>query len=216
MRAGLLPTPHVPGPAALASRRPVRVLRRKQKELEELERERKREEKVRRREQRQRDRALRRSQRKLERLQAEEQKQLHEKIRLEERKLVLSQRNLQSIRLVAELLSRAKVPAAPRAPVAVRALCPAVPPVRRWLLPEPRAGLPPGGASRVRVRGSAHSLPTRRGRLTAQACPGLPSAVQGPGSGLPVPEPRGRARHGAWARDSTPAADAWPGQPALL
>ncbi|XP_036788464.2 A-kinase anchor protein 17A-like [Manis pentadactyla] len=85
-----------------------RAEERKQKELEERERERKREEKLRRREQKQRDRAQRRSQRKLERLQAEEQKQLHRKIRLEERKLVLSQRNLQSIRLVAELLSRAK------------------------------------------------------------------------------------------------------------
>ncbi|KAK2493201.1 hypothetical protein MC885_009984, partial [Smutsia gigantea] len=78
------------------------------KELEEQERERKREEKMRRRERKQRDRVLRRSQRKLERLQAEEQKQLHEKIKLEERKLGLAQRNLQSIRLVAELLSRAK------------------------------------------------------------------------------------------------------------
>ncbi|XP_047392384.1 A-kinase anchor protein 17A [Sciurus carolinensis] len=85
-----------------------RAEERKQKELEELERERKREEKLRRREQKQRDRELRRSQKKLEKLQAEEQKKLHEKIRLEERKLLLAQRNLQSIRLVAELLSRAK------------------------------------------------------------------------------------------------------------
>ncbi|XP_032330311.1 A-kinase anchor protein 17A [Camelus dromedarius] len=85
-----------------------RAEERKQKELEALERERKREEKVRRREQKQRDRELRRSQKRLEKLQAEEQKRLHEKIRLEERRLLLAQRNLQSIRLVAELLSRAK------------------------------------------------------------------------------------------------------------
>lgn len=43
-------------------------------------------------------------------MQAEEQRKLQERIRLEERKLLLAQRNLQSIRLVAELLSRAKVP----------------------------------------------------------------------------------------------------------
>lgn len=42
-------------------------------------------------------------------MQAEEQRKLQERIRLEERKLLLAQRNLQSIRLVAELLSRAKV-----------------------------------------------------------------------------------------------------------
>ncbi|XP_064227045.1 A-kinase anchor protein 17A [Aotus nancymaae] len=85
-----------------------RAEERKQKELEELERERKREEKLRKREQKQRERELRRSQKRLEKLQAEEQKQLQEKIRLEERKLLLAQRNLQSIRLIAELLSRAK------------------------------------------------------------------------------------------------------------
>uniref|UniRef100_A0A8B9Y3B5 A-kinase anchoring protein 17A n=1 Tax=Bos mutus grunniens TaxID=30521 RepID=A0A8B9Y3B5_BOSMU len=85
-----------------------RAEERKQKELEEQERERKREEKLRRREQKQRDRELRRSQKKLEKLQAEEQRKLQERIRLEERKLLLAQRNLQSIRLVAELLSRAK------------------------------------------------------------------------------------------------------------
>ncbi|TEA40558.1 hypothetical protein DBR06_SOUSAS16510021, partial [Sousa chinensis] len=89
-----------------------RAEERKQKELEEQERERRREEKLRRRAQRQRERELRRGQRKLERLQAEEQRKLQEKIRLEERKLLLAQRNLQSIRLIAELLSRAKVPPA--------------------------------------------------------------------------------------------------------
>ncbi|XP_053529410.1 A-kinase anchor protein 17A isoform X1 [Artibeus jamaicensis] len=86
-----------------------RAEERKQKELEELERERRREEKLRKREQKQRDRELRRNQKRLEKLQAEEQRRLQEKIRLEERKLLLAQRNLQSIRLIAELLSRAKV-----------------------------------------------------------------------------------------------------------
>ncbi|XP_019384933.1 PREDICTED: A-kinase anchor protein 17A isoform X2 [Crocodylus porosus] len=81
---------------------------RKQKELEEYERERKREEKLRKREQKQKDRELRRNKKQLEKMQAEEQKKLQEKIKLEERKLLLAQRNLQSIRLIAELLSRAK------------------------------------------------------------------------------------------------------------
>lgn len=83
-----------------------RAEERKQKELEEQERERKREEKLRRREQRHRERDVRRSQKQLQKLQAQEQ--LQDKIRLEERKLLLAQRNLQSLRLVAELLSRAK------------------------------------------------------------------------------------------------------------
>lgn len=101
-----------PGPMALTEPSCPTRPPRKQKELEEQERERKREEKLRRREQKQRDRELRRSQKKLEKLQAEEQRKLQERIRLEERKLLLAQRNLQSIRLVAELLSRAKVPPA--------------------------------------------------------------------------------------------------------
>ncbi|GCC31449.1 hypothetical protein chiPu_0009907 [Chiloscyllium punctatum] len=79
---------------------------RKQRELEEQEREKKREEKVRKREQKQKEREERRNVRKLQR---EEQKRLQEKIALEERRLLLAQRNLQSIRLIAELLSRAKV-----------------------------------------------------------------------------------------------------------
>ncbi|XP_032879228.1 A-kinase anchor protein 17A isoform X1 [Amblyraja radiata] len=78
---------------------------RRQREFEEQERERKREEKVRKREQKQKEREERRNMRKLQR---EEQKRLQEKIALEERKLLLAQRNLQSIRLIAELLSRAK------------------------------------------------------------------------------------------------------------
>ncbi|XP_050189492.1 A-kinase anchor protein 17A isoform X1 [Myiozetetes cayanensis] len=81
---------------------------RKQRELEEYERERKREEKLRKREQKQKDREVRRNKKQLEKLQAEEQKKLQEKIKLEERKLLLAQRNLQSIRLIAELLSRVK------------------------------------------------------------------------------------------------------------
>ncbi|XP_075395182.1 A-kinase anchor protein 17A-like [Tenrec ecaudatus] len=85
-----------------------RAEERQQKEQEAQERERRREEKLRRRERRQRARALRRSQKQVERLQAAEQKKLQEKIRSEERKLLLAQRNLQSIRLIAELLSRAK------------------------------------------------------------------------------------------------------------
>ncbi|XP_062910661.1 A-kinase anchor protein 17A [Mobula hypostoma] len=79
---------------------------RKQREFEEQEREKKREEKVRKREQKQKEREERRNVRKLQR---EEQKKLQEKIALEERKLLLAQRNLQSIRLIVELLSRAKV-----------------------------------------------------------------------------------------------------------
>lgn len=64
---------------------------------------------MRKREQKQKDRELRRNKKQLEKLQAEEQRKLQEKIKLEERKLLLAQRNLQSIRLIAELLSRAKV-----------------------------------------------------------------------------------------------------------
>lgn len=81
---------------------------RKQKEEEELEKERRREEKLRRKEKKLRDREARRNQKRLEKLQAEEQRKLQEKIILEERKLLLAQRNLESIRLIAELLGRAK------------------------------------------------------------------------------------------------------------
>ncbi|XP_030057965.1 A-kinase anchor protein 17A isoform X2 [Microcaecilia unicolor] len=81
---------------------------RKQKELAELEKQRKREQKLRRKEQKQKEREARRNQRRLEKIQAEEQKRLEEKIRYEERKLLLAQRNLESIKLIAELLSRAK------------------------------------------------------------------------------------------------------------
>ncbi|XP_032123657.1 A-kinase anchor protein 17A isoform X2 [Sapajus apella] len=115
-----------------------RAEERKQKELEELERERKREEKLRKRQQKQRERELRRSQKRLEKLQAEEQKQLQEKIRLEERKLLLAQRNLQSIRLIAELLSRAKVP--PPGPAAAGRASPKTRVASRRRLPAGRRG----------------------------------------------------------------------------
>ncbi|KAL4635716.1 A-kinase anchor protein 17A [Arapaima gigas] len=82
---------------------------RKQREQEEEERERKREEKQRKREQRNREREEKRTQKKAKKQQVEEQKKLHLKIAMEERKLLLAQRNLESIRLIAELLSRAKL-----------------------------------------------------------------------------------------------------------
>ncbi|XP_064166625.1 A-kinase anchor protein 17A isoform X2 [Anguilla rostrata] len=81
---------------------------RKQRELEEEEKERRREEKLRKREQKIREREEKRTQRKVKKQQAEEQKKLHLKIAMEERKLLLAQRNLESIRLIAELLGRAK------------------------------------------------------------------------------------------------------------
>lgn len=46
----------------------------------------------------------------MRRQQEEEQKKLQMKIAMEERRLLLAQRNLESIRLIAELLARAKVP----------------------------------------------------------------------------------------------------------
>ncbi|KAM4700735.1 A-kinase anchor protein 17A isoform 2-T2 [Discoglossus pictus] len=79
----------------------------RQKELEELEKARKHKEKLKRKEEKQKEREIRRNKKKLQKMQAEEQKKLQEKIRLEERRLLLAQRNLQSIRLIAELLSRA-------------------------------------------------------------------------------------------------------------
>ncbi|XP_069801407.1 A-kinase anchor protein 17A [Dendropsophus ebraccatus] len=81
---------------------------RKQKELEELEKEKKRKDKIKRKEEKQREREARKNKKKLQKLQVEEQKRLQEKIRFEERKLLLAQRNLQSIRLIVELLSRVK------------------------------------------------------------------------------------------------------------
>ncbi|KAM8975842.1 A-kinase anchor protein 17A [Pelodytes ibericus] len=81
---------------------------RKQKEQEELEKERKKKEKIKRKEEKQKEREARRNKKKMQKMQAEEQKRLQEKIRFEERRLLLAQRNLQSIRIIAELLSRVK------------------------------------------------------------------------------------------------------------
>ncbi|XP_041663680.1 A-kinase anchor protein 17A [Cheilinus undulatus] len=81
---------------------------RKQKELEEEEKERKKEEKIRKREQKLREREERKNLKRVRRQQEEEQKKLQMKIAMEERRLLLAQRNLESIRLIAELLARAK------------------------------------------------------------------------------------------------------------
>ncbi|XP_060785027.1 A-kinase anchor protein 17A isoform X2 [Neoarius graeffei] len=81
---------------------------RKQRELEEEEKEKRREEKLRKREQKMKEREEKKNQKKVKKQQEEEQKKLYQKIAMEERKLLLAQRNLESIRLIAELLSRAK------------------------------------------------------------------------------------------------------------
>ncbi|XP_061698009.1 A-kinase anchor protein 17A [Syngnathoides biaculeatus] len=81
---------------------------RKQKEQEEEERERKKEEKQRKREQKLQEREERRNMKRVRKQQEEEQKKLQMKIAMEERRLLLAQRNLESIRLIAELLARAK------------------------------------------------------------------------------------------------------------
>ncbi|XP_061548222.1 A-kinase anchor protein 17A [Phycodurus eques] len=81
---------------------------RKQKEQEEEERERKKEEKQRKREQKLQEREERRNMKRVKKQQEEEQKKLQMKIAMEERRLLLAQRNLESIRLIAELLARAK------------------------------------------------------------------------------------------------------------
>ncbi|XP_034742559.1 A-kinase anchor protein 17A [Etheostoma cragini] len=81
---------------------------RKQKEQEEEEKERRKEERLRKREQKVREREERRNLKKVRRQQEEEQKKLQMKIAMEERRLLLAQRNLESIRLIAELLARAK------------------------------------------------------------------------------------------------------------
>ncbi|TKS67357.1 A-kinase anchor protein 17A [Collichthys lucidus] len=81
---------------------------RKQKEQEEEEKERKKEERLRKREQKMREREERRNLKRVRRQQEEEQKKLQMKIAMEERRLLLAQRNLESIRLIAELLARAK------------------------------------------------------------------------------------------------------------
>lgn len=81
---------------------------RKQKKQEEEEKERKKEEKIRKREQKLREKEERRNLKKMRRQQEEEQRKLQMKIAMEERRLLLAQRNLESIRLIAELLARAK------------------------------------------------------------------------------------------------------------
>ncbi|XP_028291527.1 A-kinase anchor protein 17A [Gouania willdenowi] len=81
---------------------------RKQKVQEEEEKERKKEEKLRRREQKIREREEKKNLKKVRKQQEEEQKKLQMKIAMEERRLLLAQRNLESIRLIAELLARAK------------------------------------------------------------------------------------------------------------
>ncbi|KAM3861678.1 A-kinase anchor protein 17A [Diretmus argenteus] len=81
---------------------------RKQKEQEEEEKERKKEERLRKREQKLRAREERKNLKKVKRRQEEEQKKLQMKIAMEERRLLLAQRNLESIRLIAELLARVK------------------------------------------------------------------------------------------------------------
>lgn len=82
---------------------------RKQKEQEEEEKERRKEERLRKREQKLREREERKNLKRVRRQQEEEQKKLQMKIAMEERRLLLAQRNLESIRLIAELLARAKV-----------------------------------------------------------------------------------------------------------
>uniref|UniRef100_A0A8D3A6G1 A kinase (PRKA) anchor protein 17A n=1 Tax=Scophthalmus maximus TaxID=52904 RepID=A0A8D3A6G1_SCOMX len=81
---------------------------RKQKEQEEEEKERRKEERLRKREQKLREKEQRKNLKKVRRQQEEEQKKLQMKIAMEERRLLLAQRNLESIRLIAELLARAK------------------------------------------------------------------------------------------------------------
>uniref|UniRef100_A0A3B3ZJH8 Uncharacterized protein n=1 Tax=Periophthalmus magnuspinnatus TaxID=409849 RepID=A0A3B3ZJH8_9GOBI len=86
--------------------------RRKEEEryqkLEEEEKERRKEERLRKREQKLKEREERKNMKKVKKQQEEEQKKLQMKIAMEERRLLLAQRNLESIRLIAELLSRAK------------------------------------------------------------------------------------------------------------
>uniref|UniRef100_A0A8D0AN85 A kinase (PRKA) anchor protein 17A n=1 Tax=Sander lucioperca TaxID=283035 RepID=A0A8D0AN85_SANLU len=80
----------------------------RQKRNRKLEKERRKEERLRKREQKLREREERRNLKKVRRQQEEEQKKLQMKIAMEERRLLLAQRNLESIRLIAELLARAK------------------------------------------------------------------------------------------------------------
>ncbi|XP_029567584.1 A-kinase anchor protein 17A [Salmo trutta] len=81
---------------------------RKQKEAEEEEKVQRKAERIRKREQKLREREEKRNIKKVKRRQEVEQKKLQLKIATEERRLLLAQRNLESIRLIAELLGRAK------------------------------------------------------------------------------------------------------------
>ncbi|XP_077983790.1 A-kinase anchor protein 17A-like [Glandiceps talaboti] len=82
---------------------------RKKIEDEEKERERKRLEKLQRREERRKAREEARRLRKQEKKRLAAERELHRKIALEERKILLAQRKLESMRLLTELLERAKV-----------------------------------------------------------------------------------------------------------
>ncbi|XP_046299384.1 A-kinase anchor protein 17A isoform X1 [Marmota monax] len=184
---------------------------RKQKALEELERERKREEKLRRREQKQRERESRRSQRKLQKLQAEEQRQLHQKIRLEERRLLLAQRNLQSLRLVAELLSRAKRCQLPGRQPGHSAETRAARPVHGRQAAGGRAA---GGAAAAAAAGGAAAATggraaARGGGEAARARPAAPGAGVARAPAQPPAQPpggrRAAARGPAAARAGHPA-----------
>ncbi|XP_035030825.1 A-kinase anchor protein 17A isoform X2 [Hippoglossus stenolepis] len=81
---------------------------RKHKEQEEEEKEKRKEERLRKREQKLREKEQKRNLKRMRRQQEEEQKKLQMKIAMEERRLLLAQRNLESIRLIAELLAKAK------------------------------------------------------------------------------------------------------------
>ncbi|XP_069389064.1 A-kinase anchor protein 17A isoform X2 [Paralichthys olivaceus] len=81
---------------------------RKHKEQEEEEKERRKEERLRKRELKLKEKEQKRNLKRMRRHQEEEQKKLQMKIAMEERRLLLAQRNLESIRLIAELLARAK------------------------------------------------------------------------------------------------------------
>uniref|UniRef100_A0A4W5JEE1 A kinase (PRKA) anchor protein 17A n=1 Tax=Hucho hucho TaxID=62062 RepID=A0A4W5JEE1_9TELE len=81
---------------------------RKQKEAEEEEKVQRKAERIRKREQKLREREEKKNIKKVKRRQEVEQKKLQLKIASEERRLLLAQRNLESIRLIAELLGRAK------------------------------------------------------------------------------------------------------------
>ncbi|XP_068185350.1 A-kinase anchor protein 17A isoform X2 [Antennarius striatus] len=81
---------------------------RNKKVQEQEEKERRKEERIRKREQKLREKEERKNLKKVRRQQEEEQKKLQMKIAMEERRLLLAQRNLESIRLIAELLARAK------------------------------------------------------------------------------------------------------------